>query len=103
MLQRLRTAPMAWSPLGGGRLLTGEGEDAERLREELGRVATEIVAASVVQVALAWLLVHPARIVPVIGTSRPERIREAAGAVGLSMDRQQWFRILKASTGRDVP
>ena len=102
-LQRLRIAPMAWSPLGGGRLLAGEGEDAERLRAELDRVATETGAASVMQVALAWLLAHPARIVPVIGTSRPERIREAAGSVRLSVDRQQWFRILRASTGQDVP
>jgi len=102
-LQRLRIAPMAWSPLGGGRLLSGEGDDAERLRAELDRVATEIGAVSVVQVALAWLLAHPARIVPVVGTSRLERIHEAAGSVGLSMDRQQWFRILRASAGKDVP
>ncbi len=102
-LQRLRIAPMAWSPLGGGRLLAGEGEAAERLREELARVATEIGATSIVQVALAWLLAHPARIVPVIGTGRPERIREAAGSVECSIDREQWFRILRASAGRDVP
>ena len=102
-LQRLRIAPMAWSPLGGGRLLAGEDEDAKRLRAELDGVAGEIGAASAMQVALAWLLAHPARIVPVIGTSRSERIREAAGSVGLSLSREQWFRIWRASTGREVP
>ena len=102
-LQRLRLAPMAWSPLGGGRLLAGEDEAVKRLRAELDGVAAEIGAASVMQVALARLLAHPAGIVPVIGTSRSERIREAAGSVGLSIDREQWFRIWRASTGREVP
>ena len=56
-----------------------------------------------VQLPILARLAPAARIVPVIGTSRPERIREAARSVELSIDRQQWFRILRASTGKDVP
>ena len=59
--------------------------------------------ASVDQVALAWILAHPARIVPVLGTGKLERIQKAAQAEALALSREQWFSIWRASTGTDVP
>ena len=99
---RRRIAPMAWSPLAGGRLSQGEDERARRVRRMLGELAGEL-GAGPDQVAVAWLLAHPARIVPILGSGNRERIGAAAAACGLSFDRERWFRLWTASTGEDVP
>jgi predicted oxidoreductase len=101
--QRLGIAPMAWSPLGGGRLFDAEDEQAIRVRQALSAVGQELGGASPEQVALAWLLRHPARIVPVLGTGKVERIRSAAAAETLHLSRPQWFRVWTASMGEEVP
>jgi predicted oxidoreductase len=101
-LQRLRVAPMAWSPLGGGRLFKTGDAKAQRVRAALAELGGELGAAED-QVAYAWLLAHPARIVPVVGSGNLDRIHGAAGATRLQLSREQWFRIWTASTGHDVP
>jgi predicted oxidoreductase len=101
--QRRRIAPMAWSPLGGGRLFTADDLQATRVRGALEAVRAQLAAASIEQVALAWLLRHPAHIVPVLGSTRIERLRDAAQAVRLSLDRQHWFALWEAATGRPLP
>lgn len=101
-LQRLRVPPMAWSPVAGGRLFAAGDERAARVRAALDTVGRE-VGASVDQVALAWLLRHPARVLPVMGTGKIERLREAVAAESLVLDRQQWFMIWEASAGHEVP
>ena len=101
--QRLRVPPMAWSPLAGGRLFDPADERAARVRAVLERIGQELGGAAVDQVALAWLLRHPARVLPVLGTGKTERVRATAAAEGLSLDRQQWFAIWEASAGREVP
>ena len=101
--QRLRVPPMAWSPLAGGRLFDAQDERARRVRTALEGVGRELGGAAVDQVALAWLLRHPAQVLPVLGSGRVERIHAAAMAEGLRLDRQQWFAIWEASAGREVP
>ena len=101
--QRLRVPPMAWSPLAGGRLFDAQDERARRVRAALEGVGRELGGAAVDQVALAWLLRHPARVLPVLGSGRVERIHAAAMVEGLRLDRQQWFAIWEASAGREVP
>lgn len=103
LCQQRRIAPMAWSCLGGGRLMTGEDPKAQRLRHVLGEIGAELGGASIDRVALAWLLQLPSRPVPVLGTGRIERIESAIGAEQIHLDRQQWFRILEASAGHEVP
>ena len=100
---RLRLSPMAWSPLAGGQLFKAEDERARRVRRALEEVGRELGGATVEQVALAWILAHPARIIPVVGTTNPKRVRSAAAAAGLSLSREQWFFILEASAGEPVP
>lgn len=102
-LQRLRVPPMAWSPLAGGRLFDPHDERAARVRAALARAGDELGGAAVDQVALAWLLHHPARVLPVLGTGKIERVRAAADAERLALDRQQWFAVWEASAGREVP
>lgn len=103
LCQRYRVAPMAWSPLGGGRLFTDAGAQVGHLRKVLAEVGADLGGASIDQVALAWLLQHPAGIVPILGSGKVERLERAAAALNLQLGRQQWFSIWRAATGRDVP
>jgi predicted oxidoreductase len=101
--QRLGISPMAWSPLGGGRLFQDQTEQATRVREVLEATGDALGGASSDQVALAWLLAHPARILPIVGTGKIERLRLAARSAELRLGREQWFAIWTASAGRRVP
>ena len=103
LCQRLRISPLAWSPLGGGRLFREESERAERLRLELQAVGIERGGASMDQVALAWILKHPARIIPILGTGTIDRVKSAARAEAIELSREQYFRIWTASTGTRLP
>jgi predicted oxidoreductase len=73
------------------------------VRQALQAVGQELGGASLDQIALAWVLTHPARIIPVLGSSKVERIRSAAQAEALRLSREQWFAIWSASTGTPVP
>ena len=97
--------PMAWSPLGGGTIfqqVPPEREQrvlkaAQRIIERRGQ------GISIDQLMLAWLLQHPAHILPVVGTARIERLRAAADAVHIMMSREEWFELWQASAGSEVP
>jgi predicted oxidoreductase len=101
--QQLRVPPMAWSPLAGGKLFTNTDERSTKTGLALQKVGEELGGASVEQVALSWIMKHPANAMPVLGTGRPERIRESAQAASLQLSRDQWFEILAASAGQEVP
>ncbi len=101
--QQLRVPPMAWSPLAGGKLFTNTDEQSTRVGLALQEVGAALGGASVEQVAVAWIMKHPAGVMPVLGTGQPERLQEAAKAADLQLTRDQWFHILKASAGQDVP
>jgi predicted oxidoreductase len=101
--QQHRIAPMAWGPLGGGRLFRDDDERATRVRLEMQAVGEELLGAGVEQVALAWLLRHPAHIVPILGTGKIERVCSAAQAIDLILTREQYFRIWTACTGERLP
>lgn len=99
---RQRITPMAWSPLAGGRLLTGEGAAERRVREALGLLAQKHEALPE-QVLYAWLLHHPSRIIPVLGSHQPGRITAAARALSIRLDTQDWFSVWSAAQGNEVP
>jgi predicted oxidoreductase len=103
LCQKLRILPMAWSPLGGGHLFRDNTEQAVRLREVLNAVGEMLGGASIDQIALAWILTHPARIIPILGTGRVDRIQKALEATTLKLSRTQWFTIWGAATGGQVP
>ena len=87
---------MAWSPLGGGRAPSA----ALSAALEAAGAALGLTPA---QVALAWLARHPAGLLPVVGTGRIDRLREAVAAMACVLDREAWFGLLEAATGRPVP
>lgn len=101
--QELRMNPMAWSPLGGGSLFSGDGEKEKWLRDELAAIGDETGGYSIDQVALAWLLRHPSGIFPVLGTGKLSRVQDAVYSLEIALSREQWYRIWSASTGTPVP
>lgn len=101
--QRLRISPMAWSPLGGGRLFSGTSSREQRVRAALETAGAERGGWTVDQVALSWLLTHPARIVPVLGTRSLDNIRSAIRISHEKLSREHWYLILEASLGHEVP
>lgn len=92
-LYRNKVSAMAWSPLGGGHM---------NLDERLFFSLAARYNATYSQLALAWLLHHPSQIFPIIGTTQPDRITEAAKAVDIVLEKQDWFEMLKWSTGKEV-
>jgi predicted oxidoreductase len=105
-----KITPMAWSPLAGGligagakRLLTAQQlYRPEKFVPILDEMARQRGVPRTV-VALAWLLKHPSRIMPIIGSTNPGRIREAVGAIELELSREEWYRLFTASRGEPLP
>ncbi len=99
---------IAWSPLAGGALITGQIEEAKhqtqlaRLLPVLDRLAGQN-AATRTAVALAFILAHPAKTIPIIGTQTPHRIKESTQAFDVKLTRRDWYDILEASLGAQMP
>lgn len=100
--QRLRRAPMIWSALAGGRLFSGTDERAQRLQATLAELA-ETHATTAAAIVYAWLLKHPSHPVVLTGSQRVDVLREAVAGAHLALSREQWFTILRAAHGHDVP
>ena len=102
--------PMAWSPLAGGYLGNGtngvlpnqENYKPAKIRRRLDILARELDTTRTI-VALAWLMRLPSGIVPIVGSSKPDRIREAAAAAQLTLTHEQWYHLLTSALKRDLP
>jgi len=97
-LQERNVPIMAWSPLGGGSLMTGTGG----IQDAMAKVA-EANGVDSGAVAVAWLLAHPANIMPVMGTNNINRIKGLSDALKVSMDRETWYELYTAALGNEVP
>ena len=100
--QQLGLRPMIWSPLAGGRLFTGEDEQAQRVRDEMASIAARH-GISLTTLAFAWVLRHPSRPYPITGTGRIEGLRDAVAALDVQLDAEDWYAIWTASKGHSVP
>jgi predicted oxidoreductase len=102
--------PMAWSPLAGGRLVTNshveltDPQHAKRLklREALDHAARDH-SVNRAAIALAFLLKHPAGIIPIIGSTNQQTIAETVRAVDLKLSREEWYRLMEAAWGHRLP
>ena len=97
-LQERKVAPMAWSPLGGGALFS---HDNKTLLDALKAIG-EAYGVDETAVAVAWLLAHPAKIMPVMGTNSLERIAKIGDALKVKMDRETWFELYTIALGHEV-
>jgi predicted oxidoreductase len=105
----LGITPLAWSPMARG-LLGGDVEDngspeSNRLRALLECMDSfaEREGVDRLAIALAFLLVHPAGIIPIIGTQQLDRIRTSVKALDVKLTRQDWYAIFAASQGAPMP
>ncbi|WP_286269367.1 aldo/keto reductase [Thalassotalea hakodatensis] len=104
--QQHQIAPIAWCPLGGvaypawGNTFTTK--DEQRIEHELKQQA-EKYQCHPWQVVLAWLVKHPAQILPIIGSTTPERIEAAKVSLMLDYCREDWYRLFEARNGQSVP
>ncbi|WP_144006982.1 aldo/keto reductase family oxidoreductase [Pelomonas sp. KK5] len=100
--QRLKARPMIWSPLAGGRLFTDTGAAATRVREALQAAAEAKGLTSVATAAYAWLLRHPSRPIPIVGSQRLAALDDALAALDWRMDAETWWGIWQAGAGHEV-
>lgn len=99
-----RISPMVWSPLGGGNLFSESGEiRTERIQKVANAICERCGNVGLDQIYLAWLLKHPANILPVLGTARIDRAKAAVAALDIEMTDEEWFTLWEASTGKEVP
>ncbi len=104
-----KLTPLAWSPLAGGLLADGarrllpsqQGYETTTILKEINTLA-RLLHTSRGIVALAWLLKHPAGIVPLVGSTNPDKIREAVEATHLNLSREEWYRLLEAARGEHL-
>jgi predicted oxidoreductase len=90
-------ALLAWSPLGGGRL-GDDGPVAAALDERARAWGVSRAAAT-----YSWIMAHPARPIPIVGSQQPFRIAEAADAFKVTWSRQHWYDVLVAARGEKLP
>ncbi|MFF4341164.1 aldo/keto reductase family oxidoreductase [Kitasatospora sp. NPDC001540] len=95
----------AWGPLAKGRFTGDPRTEADRAAAALVAELAEQYGTTPETVLLWWLRRHPAGIVPVIGTSRPERIRACRDAVSRdpALTHEEWYRLWVAARGQLLP
>lgn len=100
--QQYKVRPMAWGPLAKGDFVSQPLKTQEALEKTLSTLR-EKHNATKEQLMTAWLLRHPAGIHPVMGTTRPERLKEAVEATKIRLTREDWFSMWEAAAGEEVP
>jgi predicted oxidoreductase len=102
--QRLRYTPMIWSPLAGGALFAADkSAQAQRVVLELEKIAKEVGATGIDQIAYAWIHQIPCKPCVVVGSNDLKRIKSVVDGQNIQLTKPQWFRILEASQGCEVP
>lgn len=101
--EKAGVSPMAWSPLAGGRLFDPQNEAGQRLATAAAKMAPRYGGATLEQLAYAWIMAHPSRPLPVIGTNKIERLQSAAVADAIDLGREDWYALWEAAQGRRIP
>lgn len=90
--------PMIWSPIGGGRLMTGSDEQTVKIRQILTAIAERNGLAEPAEAAIAFVVRHPAKGLPIIGTGKRDRMDAAIKAAALELDRMDWYEVVAATS-----
>lgn len=101
--ERLGVRPMAWSPLAGGRMFDTSDPAAIRLAAAASSMSPRYHGATLEQLAYAWILAHPSRPLPVIGTNRLDRLELASQADAIELRREDWYALWEAAQGHQIP
>lgn len=98
--------PLAWSPLAGGRLMLEANEAATtQLADVITRLDKLAAAHGTTRtaIALAWIMAHPSRPIPIVGSQTPVRIKDATAALGVALSRADWYGVYEAALGTPLP
>jgi predicted oxidoreductase len=95
--------PMAWGPLGSGSLFTDTTNEKNKRILNVAETLGKKYKTSIESILLAFITKHPSGIIPVLGTSKIERLKSAINFYKLEIETEEWFMLWKASTGHDVP
>lgn len=94
--------PMAWSPLGGGSIVDHSTNDRFKNITATAKALADQYQTTINQIFIAWLLALPAKVIPVMGTSKIDRLMEAKSASTITLQQEDWFKLYAASTGQEV-
>ncbi len=97
-----RMTVMAWSPLGGGRLGDPKDERGAAVAKALDAKAAE-AGVSRAAAAYSWIMAHPSRPIPLVGTQSVARIAEIPDAYKPKWTRADWYAVLVAAMGAPLP
>ncbi len=101
-LLRERIIPTAWSPVGGGAIFSeSEKEEVQRIQKKVKELA-ERHECQVDQLLLAWLRKHPSGIVPVLGSTKVERVQGAMDSLRIELSREEWYEVWEGAIGHEV-
>ncbi|GEQ50137.1 aldo/keto reductase [Tetragenococcus koreensis] len=95
--------PFIWSPLAGGKIFTGNDQAETRLRKTLEIIREEIGANDIGEVVFAWLLSHPANLIPITGSGEIDLVKTPINALEYKLTLEQWYMIWTAVKGHKVP
>jgi predicted oxidoreductase len=95
--------PMAWSPIAGGKIMNPIDKKSDRIHATLKEIANELNIKNIDTIIYSWLLKHPIGILPIVGSGKISRIKNAVDALNIQLTDEQWYRIYIASTGVDLP
>jgi len=97
--------PLAWSPLGGGKLASGEAGKDETVRRVTARLDELAIKHETTRtaVAIAFVLRHPSHPIPIIGSQSLDRIRSSVDALKVNLSRSEWYSLVVAARGEPLP
>jgi len=95
--------PMAWSPIAQGLLIKPTDEKSRRIVKKLEETAASLDVDGIDKIIYAWLLYHPVKIIPIVGSGKIERLKSAVDALQINLSREQWYEIFIASKGYPLP
>jgi len=95
--------PMSWGPLGSGKLHADELDERSKRILSVAKILGEKYNATTDQILLAFVFKHPSKIIPVIGSTKIERLKSAYDAAQINIEREEWFMLWRASKGHEIP
>lgn len=93
---------MAWSPLGGGAVFNEDYKN-NLLKTKLHEIKDQLEIESLDQLMLAWIMKHPLKIVPVLGTMKVHRILSALGSCDIELSHKHWYELYTHSQLERLP
>ena len=101
-MMKYKIVPTAWSPFGGGEIFGMSKEPRiKRIQNTAEKMANEH-NCGIDDILLAWLVKHPSSIVPVLGTTKLDRVASSLRALEINLSKEEWYILLEASRGIEV-